>query len=245
LTPEGARDTYPANSCLLGVKTRQLRPIRSVFRNLSQRSAGNRPDKGHRRSGPEGPRGSNPLSSCLPYPITRQFRPARSCWFADGRLTGSRYELRTSVAPTLPAGKGPVQKRSESSGALYHSRRSGTGRVGAVFRWRGEAVAIGSDGVAEVARCADGTEEMNQRIAGRFQRPEPRRRALAYMRGPISPVERSNGWQLAEQPFGTAQDTPPPPTGCSACCTTTGGTRIWFGMISGSTCWSIRAMPAE
>ena len=31
------------------------------------------------------------------------------------------------------------------------------------------------------------------------RRPEPRRRALAYLRGLLSPVERKNGWQLAEQ----------------------------------------------
>ena len=34
---------------------------------------------------------------------------------------------------------------------------------------------------------------------GRFRRPEPRRRALDYLRGLLSPVERKNGWQLAEQ----------------------------------------------
>ena len=32
----------------------------------------------------------------------------------------------------------------------------------------------------------------------RFARPEPRRRALAYLQGLISSVERKNGWQLAE-----------------------------------------------
>ena len=35
--------------------------------------------------------------------------------------------------------------------------------------------------------------------AGRFRRPEPRRRALAYLQGLLSPVERKNGWQLAER----------------------------------------------
>jgi SRSO17 transposase len=37
------------------------------------------------------------------------------------------------------------------------------------------------------------------RIAARFPRPEPRRRVLAYLQGLLSPVERKNGWQLAEQ----------------------------------------------
>ena len=36
------------------------------------------------------------------------------------------------------------------------------------------------------------------RIAPRFGRAEPRRRALAYLRGLLSPLERKNGWQLAE-----------------------------------------------
>jgi hypothetical protein len=36
------------------------------------------------------------------------------------------------------------------------------------------------------------------RIAPRFGRAEPRRRAGAYLRGLLAPVERKNGWQLAE-----------------------------------------------
>lgn len=41
-------------------------------------------------------------------------------------------------------------------------------------------------------------EALAARIAPRFVRAEPRRRALAYLRGLLSPVERKNGWQLAE-----------------------------------------------
>jgi len=36
------------------------------------------------------------------------------------------------------------------------------------------------------------------RIGARFGRVEPRRRALAYLRGLLAPLERKNGWQLAE-----------------------------------------------
>src|SRR5918998_6696091 len=36
------------------------------------------------------------------------------------------------------------------------------------------------------------------RIAPRFRRAEPRRRALAYLRGLLAPLGRKNGWQLAE-----------------------------------------------
>ena len=55
------------------------------------------------------------------------------------------------------------------------------------------------DEVAEVARWAAGIELMHEYIAGRFRRPEPRRRGLDYLRGLLSPVEGKNGWQLAEQ----------------------------------------------
>ena len=58
---------------------------------------------------------------------------------------------------------------------------------------------VGRNEVAEVARWAEGIERVHQCIAGRFRRPEPRRRALVYLKGLLSPVERKNGWQLAEQ----------------------------------------------
>ena len=58
---------------------------------------------------------------------------------------------------------------------------------------------VGRDEVAEVARWAEGIERVHECIAGRFRRPEPRRRALDYLRGLLSPVERKNGWQLTEQ----------------------------------------------
>ena len=53
--------------------------------------------------------------------------------------------------------------------------------------------------MVEVARWAEGIGQVHECIAGRFQRPEPRRRALDYLRGLLSPVERKNGWQLAER----------------------------------------------
>jgi len=53
--------------------------------------------------------------------------------------------------------------------------------------------------LAEVVAWAAGLEEMHARIAERFTRPESRQRALAYLKGLLSPVERKNGWQLAEQ----------------------------------------------
>ena len=51
----------------------------------------------------------------------------------------------------------------------------------------------------EVAAWGRGLGALHARIGARFRRAEPRRRALAYLRGLTSPVERKNGWQLAEQ----------------------------------------------
>ena len=51
----------------------------------------------------------------------------------------------------------------------------------------------------DAQRWAAGLEEVAQRIRLRFPRSEPRQRALAYLQGLLSPVERKNGWPLAEQ----------------------------------------------
>ena len=40
--------------------------------------------------------------------------------------------------------------------------------------------------------------EGERRIMPRFVRREARRRAWAYLRGLLSPVERKNGWHIAE-----------------------------------------------
>lgn len=53
------------------------------------------------------------------------------------------------------------------------------------------------DGV-DVAAWAAELDALLARVAGRFARPEPRRRAAAYVRGLLAPLERKNGWQLAE-----------------------------------------------
>jgi SRSO17 transposase len=51
---------------------------------------------------------------------------------------------------------------------------------------------------ADVARWAYELIKLHARIAGRFARPEPHRRALKYLKGLMSQTERKNGWQLAE-----------------------------------------------
>src|SRR6478752_9177655 len=45
---------------------------------------------------------------------------------------------------------------------------------------------------------AEELEAVAGRIAPRFGRAEPRRRALAYLQGLLAPLERKNGWHLAE-----------------------------------------------
>ncbi len=40
--------------------------------------------------------------------------------------------------------------------------------------------------------------DVQERLAPRFLRAEPRRRARAYVRALLEPVARKNGWQLAE-----------------------------------------------
>ncbi len=49
-----------------------------------------------------------------------------------------------------------------------------------------------------VRSWAEGLESLHSRIAPRFFRPEPRRRALAYVRGLLGTGGRKNGWQMAE-----------------------------------------------
>src|SRR5215472_14095917 len=51
---------------------------------------------------------------------------------------------------------------------------------------------------AAVARWAGCLDAVHARIAGRFARSEQRQRVRRYLQGLLSPIERKNGWQLAE-----------------------------------------------
>jgi SRSO17 transposase len=53
--------------------------------------------------------------------------------------------------------------------------------------------------VEEAQAWANGLHLIADRIGQHFHRSEPRHRALAYLKGLLSPAERKNGWQLAEQ----------------------------------------------
>jgi SRSO17 transposase len=50
----------------------------------------------------------------------------------------------------------------------------------------------------EAVDWASGLDALVEQIAPRFRRIEARRRVRAYLRGLLAPVERKNGWQLAE-----------------------------------------------
>ena len=53
--------------------------------------------------------------------------------------------------------------------------------------------------MAELEAWAAGLAEIHARIAARFARSEPRARVAAYLRGLLAPLERKNGWTLAER----------------------------------------------
>ena len=50
----------------------------------------------------------------------------------------------------------------------------------------------------DLAQWGDDFEVFHARFARFFERSEPRQQAVKYMRGLMSPVQRKNGWQLAE-----------------------------------------------
>jgi len=52
--------------------------------------------------------------------------------------------------------------------------------------------------IEDLRAWADRLEEIQNRFVPYFGRAEPRRRAMASIRGLISTTERKNGWQLAE-----------------------------------------------
>jgi SRSO17 transposase len=76
---------------------------------------------------------------------------------------------------------------------------------------------------------ADGLVELHERIGGRLGRVEPRRRALAYLQGLLSQVERKNSWWLAEEAGEQTQ------TGCSGCSVARGGTPTGSAMTCATT----------
>ena len=60
---------------------------------------------------------------------------------------------------------------------------------------------------SEIGRWPVSLFQLHARLAPRFARSEPRRRALLYLQAVISEIKRKNGWQIAEhakelRPYG-------------------------------------------
>ena len=51
---------------------------------------------------------------------------------------------------------------------------------------------------SDLAQWAADFESFHARFAQFFERSEPRRQSAKYLRSLMSPVQRKNGWQLAE-----------------------------------------------
>jgi hypothetical protein len=60
--------------------------------------------------------------------------------------------------------------------------------------------------LTDVVRWTQELDRLHARIAARFARPEPRRRALAFLHGILRTISRKNGWQLAEHAGETRPD---------------------------------------
>ncbi len=59
---------------------------------------------------------------------------------------------------------------------------------------------------AEIRGWAVGLSALHQRISKHFVRAEPRQLAYDYLRALLSPIERKNGWQIAEHLGATTPD---------------------------------------
>lgn len=62
------------------------------------------------------------------------------------------------------------------------------------------------EALASVSGWSRDLEALHERIALRFARSEQRQRSLSYLKALLSPIERKNGWQLAEQMGETNPD---------------------------------------
>src|SRR5881227_2876385 len=52
--------------------------------------------------------------------------------------------------------------------------------------------------LAQIATWQEALHSLHERIAPRFARPEVRERAGRFLAGLLDPLERRNGWQVAE-----------------------------------------------
>src|SRR5215207_10149343 len=87
--------------------------------------------------------------------------------------------------------------RADQERRVAPARSSTTAGLCALFcLWWRRCGAMSSRSKAE--HWAQELEAVAGRIAPQFGRAEPRRRALTYLQGLLAPLERKNGWHLAE-----------------------------------------------
>src|SRR3954452_8550145 len=118
---------------------------------------------------------------------------------STARTTRSCSKFCTRAIPTFTEPVELVQRRAFSSVwfRLNRKRSSTTAGLCALFcLWWRRCSAMSSRSKAE--HWAQELEAVAGRIAPQFGRAEPRRRALTYLQGLLAPLERKNGWHLAE-----------------------------------------------
>ena len=70
--------------------------------------------------------------------------------------------------------------------------------VAGSWRWVDELDALAEADLGLVQQWATQLDELGELIGPRFFRPEPRERALAYVKGLLSPLATRNGWTVAQ-----------------------------------------------
>src|SRR4051812_35234645 len=125
--------------------------------------------------------------------------------------------MATRSAPQ--PGVGTIEPAPRPAHDPLRPRTSTTAGLCALFCLRRRYGAMSSRSEAE--DWAEELEAVAGRIAPRFGRAEPRRRALAYLQGLLAPLGRENGWHLPEgaggpPPGRTAGVLPPGPLGARA-----------------------------
>src|SRR3954451_18450504 len=156
---------------------------------------------------PRGPRERPPPDPPRPAPAQR---------YAVERPTANRRAAASGVSPASIAARARSRRSVEYDPAIGTSvPYMGTAvptftRYALVLQPRfGRSVRQEVPSMTDVNEAkgwARALDELMGRLGPRFGRGEPRRRALAYLRGLLAPVERKNGWQLAEAAGDRAPD---------------------------------------
>src|SRR5215216_6273871 len=100
-----------------------------------------------------------------------------------------------------------------------------------------QTVAVGHSVAVDPTHWQELFDELLGRVAGRFARVEPRRRAKAFVRGLLADLPPKNCWTIAEHVGDPAL------MGCSTCLVGRCGMRTRYAMTSAPTLWSIWAIP--